>query len=71
MAKHNDITTYHVTYLDETFGLRTLTFNSQETADEFCNTLLQESCAFVHLYKNVRSTILFRDEECLYVSPDK
>lgn len=67
MAKHYDYTTYHVTYLDSLYGLRTLTFNHQETANDFCNQLLLEQCEFVHFYSAKTSTIFLKDESTLYV----
>lgn len=67
MAATYDIVLYHVTYLDTTFGLRTLTFNHQETANDFCNQLLVEQCEFVHFYSAKTSTIFLKDESMLYV----
>lgn len=67
MANHFDYTTYHVTYVDDLFGLKTLTFTHQETANDFCNDLLVEKCEFIHLYKMQTSTIFMKNESALYV----
>ena len=67
MAKHFDYTTYHVTFLDDTFGLKTLTFNNKECAQDFANDLVFKQCEFVHLYQSQVSTIYLKDESVLYV----
>lgn len=67
MAKHFDYTTYNVTFLDDTFGLKTLTFNNKECAQDFANDLVLKQCDFVHLYQSQVSTIYLKDESILYV----
>lgn len=67
MAQNFDSTLYQVTFLDNVFGLRTMTFNHQESANDFCNQLLIEKCEFIHFYKMHTSTIFMKDESSLYV----
>lgn len=67
MTKHFDYTTYNVTFLDDTFGLKTLTFNSKECAEDFANDLVFKQCDFIHLYQSQVSTIYLKDESVLYV----
>lgn len=62
-----EIITFHVTYLDSLFGLKTLTFNNKECANDFCNELLLEKCEFVHFYENKTCTIFLKDESAFYV----
>lgn len=63
----HEIITYHVTYLDELFGLKTIKFNQKETANDFCNELLIQRCEFVHFTENKTCTILLKDESAFYV----
>lgn len=67
MSATYDFKTYHVTYLDSLLGLKTLTFNHKETANDFCNELLIQKCEFVHFYENKTCTIFLKDESTLYV----
>lgn len=67
MAAKYDFKTYHVTYLDDLFGLKTLTFNNKESANDFCNSLILENCKFIHFYEAATSTIYYNDESSVYV----
>ncbi len=67
MSRIYEIVTYHVTHLDDCFGLKTLTFNHEEAANDFTNQLLETHCTFVHFYETRTVTKYLRDESSLYV----
>lgn len=62
MAQNYDTILYQVIFLDDLFGLRTMTFNYEESANDFCNQLLIENCTFIHFYKIHTCTIFIKDE---------